>query len=262
MLLGCVPRELETTPPVTDAQSRPATSISPTSETTPTARPTQTATLTPPPTLEPVEARDVIRNFLREPVDCPAPCLWGIVPGQTTLGEAKNILTRLGLELKQREVDYELDSRLSIKLILTVQNDWIVESLRFHIRPEEQRVGVPREWSAYSPDTMINRYGLPSKVDFKLDRGAPDASYTMDLHFDAINLTVEYFSYDVGEGLQVCPLTDQFETVRIWVGTNPQNPPNAGVPLEQSTSLTIAEFAALMTGDAGTPCFGLTEEAF
>ena len=144
--------------PSETATGSPTASATRTARTRPTrtatSRPTRIPTLTPPVTLAPEQAEEAIRTLLREPVDCPAPCFWGIVPGRTTLGEAANIFTRLGLRTNYintldnkdfYDINNEFDSGLSISPNLTVQNG-IVKNLSVDINPEKSKgLGVPRE---------------------------------------------------------------------------------------------------------------------
>jgi len=95
---GCVSAISTTIPTETDTALPSPTILSPTS--TSTVTPTETSIATLPATLEPEPAKESIEILLQEPVDCEAPCFWGITPGQTTLDEAKNIFTHLGLEVK------------------------------------------------------------------------------------------------------------------------------------------------------------------
>lgn len=192
------------------------------------------------------------------------------MPGQTTLGEAQNIFIKFGLQMKFTsargqtkfyEIDYESVDSLSVLSLLTSRNG-IVENLRIYITPEKQQLGVLREWSAYSPETLIKRYGIPSKVNFFFGGAAPNPSYAMDMYFDSKDLMVEYYSYNLGPNLQVCPLRNQMSSVRVWMGENPVNPPPDAVLLEKATSLTMEEFTELMTGDPNAACFNLNIGAF
>jgi len=268
VLTGCMSKSLPPTPAQAATQTLSPTQVPLTATSIPS--PTQTATLTPPATLEPEQAQETIQALLREPVDCDAPCFWGIMPGQTTLGEAVNIFTRLGLQVKYTnardhkksyEIGYEFDSSLSTLSLLTTQND-IVENLRVYITPEKQMAGVPRMWSAYSPEFLINRYGLPSNVDFKTDWG-PRTFFAMDMYFDKMDLIVEYSGYGIiDEKLNICPLTFQFDSVQIWMGKNPVNPPSSGILLEEAASMTMEEFSELIAGNPNKACFNLKVEMF
>jgi len=230
------------------------------------------ATLTPPPTMEPEQAEEILRTLLQEPVDCPAPCFWGIIPEQTTRDEAVNIFTRLGLPVSSSDnkayygTHYEYDSELSIRLVLPIQDDF-VKGLDMAITPEKFKAGVPREWLAYSPETLITRYGDPSEVDFftgDFPSEVGTIEYHMILYFKTVDLIIEY-SYGVialGTTMQTCPLNDHFVKVHVWLGKNPEYPPLEGIPLEEATLLTIKEFSELMTGDPEDACFDLIQEAF
>lgn len=269
-LSSCLSGGLTIKPTSTETQLPVLTSILPTSM--PALHSTQTATIIPPTTLEPEKAEDFILNLLQEP-DCFAPCFLGIIPEKTTLGEANNIFTRLGLELIHTNTRnnedfyaliYDFTSGLRISPVLKIQDD-IVKSVDVGINPEKYQVDVPRQWLAYSPETLIIRYGTPSRVEFFVGRGAPSISYTMVIYFDAVDLIVEYSSYDIDfntDSFRICPLTDQSDGVHIWMGQNPRHPPLNAVPLVEATTMTIEEFSKLMTGNPENACFNLKEEAF
>ena len=271
LLLGCVPVSSTIMPTQT---ATPLPSFTPTSPTpTNMPRPTQTATLTPPPTLQPEQAKEAIKTLLKEPVDCTAPCFWGIVPDQTTLGEAKNIFASLGLSLKYTntldgrkfyEGTYDLDGGLSVSPLLALQGNTVI-NLTIYITPEIQQDGEKREWSAYSPEILVARYGEPSRVDFALDWG-PRSYFEMDMYFDEVDLIVEYMGHNIipkqKGSPQVCPLTAQFEAVRLWMGKDPYQPPPPAVPLEEATSITMEEFAKSMAGDPGEACIIVNGDVF
>jgi hypothetical protein len=266
-LSRCVPIRPEIPPAQT--QTEPSLPIS-----TPTLCPTPISIPTPLATLEPKQAEETMGRLLREPIDCGAPCFWGIAPRSTTLGEAKAVFAHLGLQMKYTntldgkafyQVTHDFDSGLSISLLMAIQDN-IVTDGRIFITPEKQRAGISREWLAYSPETLIKRYGTPSRVDFSIDFGGAHSSFSMFIYFDRLDLIVEYAGIDAidqrGGIPRVCPLTDQYDAVRLWMGKDPQYPPVDGVPLEQATSMTIANFSALMTGDPDSACFNLNAEMF
>lgn len=228
-----------------------------------------TAALTPPIPLGSEEAMATIQALLREPVDCAAPCFWGITPERTTLGEAENIFARLGLQMWHITAEGGQFSGikhdfLSLSINLTVQES-TVKNLRVKIVPEEQRAGFPREWLAYSPETLINRYGAPSDVLIKLEWG-PRSFFDMIIHYDEFDLIVEYAGHDIIPRTigspEVCPLTAQFEMVWLWMGKDPIYPPLPGVSVEKATDMTLEEFSKLMTGDPDKACFIVKAEEF
>lgn len=268
---GCIANDSPTTPVQVDEPLPALTITSPSPSPTSTLKPTETITI-PLATLESEQAKETIRNLLQEPVDCDAPCFWGITPEQTALEDASDIFARLGLQLihtNSRDnkdfyaITYNLDDGLEITAILTVQNS-IVKSIDMGINDSSQD-GIPRKWSAYSPETLIERYGAPSRVDFFLGRVAPTPTHAMVLYFEAIDLIVGYSGSGILSSeatLEICPLTNDVDFIKIWMGENPRYPPSQGISLEEAALLTIEEFSRLMMGTPEMACFSLNEEAF
>lgn len=276
------PTEVEQTstltliPPTFTLKPTPIPSKTPTPlgtlEQQPSASPTPTIAKTLVYPLAPEKADELIKTLLQEPVDCAAPCFWGIVPGETTTGEAVNNFNHLGIQTKTLtyqgqdflNVDYDLDSKLSISVNLPIYNNK-VENIVLTLVPNLQKPDITREWSAYSPDVLIKRYGIPSRVDFIADWG-PGPFFAMQMYFDAMDLIVQYSGDNIipsqKGSSQVCPVVASFDGIRLWMGQNPIYPPGQGVPLENATSLTLDEFSTLMLGDPNRACFTFDGNAF
>jgi len=267
--LGCAPVNFTELPTITQTQpvSPVIVSITP----APSHVPTISATMTALVLLEPEKAQETIRTLLQEPMDCFAPCFLGIVPEKTTQIEAENIFTRFRLPVKCTiyenngfcGITYRFGSGLDMDITITIRNN-IVENLRVDLLPEKQQE-TSRKWRVFSPETLVKRYGSPSRVDLFLGRAAPTPDHSMVLYFASEDLIVEYFGYDYrfdGTFVKTCPLINQWFSVRVWMGKNPQFPPSSGVSLEKATSLTLEEFSALMTGDPQQACLNLKESAF
>ncbi len=267
--------------PLIKSSARPISTE--TQYTSPTAIPTNIApTYTQIPTslatLDPQQANGVVGKLLRESVDCSAPCFWGITPGQTTFNEANNIFSHLGLQMKYTnehdnkkysEVMYSLVSGLTISPLLAIQGD-IVMNLDVYINPVKDQGGSPREWLAYSPEILINRYGTPSKITFYVGYprdpgGDPEAWYHMVMYFEPLNFIIEY-EFGVipppASSLYICPLTDQFTSIRLWLGKDVENTPIGGVLLEEATSMTNVEFAKLISEYPSDACLTLKGDLF
>jgi hypothetical protein len=229
-------------------------------------------------TLDRTQADSQIRSFLKQEASCSTVCFWGIVPGQTSIDEATNIYRhlhrQLSLTLSENNRDYysnsvDLDDGLGITVILPVENK-IIQSIRANIDLINFKgEWYPREWLAYSPETIIKKYGAPSKVEFFVffpaEPGFPEntAWYEMVLYFDADNLIVQYNNGLTKDGnlIHVCPLKDKFiDGVSIWMGKNPNNPPLKGVPITEATSLTIEQFSELLLQHPNSACFDLQKD--
>ena len=110
------------------------------------------------------------------------------------------------------------------------------------------------------------------KVSFSLSYPAelgssPNAVwYDMIVYFDSINLILEYSSHPInslskeGNTVDVCPITDQFEGVNIWLGKEPINPPVLGFPLENVSPFSVKEFYDVIVINNG--CFSLDASKF
>jgi len=228
---------------------------------------TPATTLTPLPTVDAALAREAITAYLHDASNCQLPCFLGILPGETTIAEAQGILAHEGLPIKMNTFEgkdiynlyYDFDTGLTISVNLIVQDD-VVRNMQIGITPEITLEGSPRTWVTFSPETLINHYGQPSRVGFLTDWG-PRPLFTMYIYYDAIDLIVEYAAFDLisRENMLVCPLSMPFEDVWVWMGKEPFYPPPEAVWLEQATTMTMAEFSQRMTGDPDQACFTLTE---
>jgi hypothetical protein len=248
---------------------------------------TLSPTITPNPvdTLEPEIARATLEPLLRKPLNCVVPCFWGIIPGKTGFDEARILFSRLGFtpfEGADRNdpssgryfytIQYEFSIGRDSSVTLYTSNN-LVENIVITPDIIKQKEGSPREWIAYSPETLIQNYGKPSRVKIALDWG-PNFVIVMILYFDDPDLIALFSGYnmipDRPHSPRVCPLTAPFDHVRLWMGPNPPNPPltgspdplEKGIPLEKATSLTIDQFTQLMLGDPEQACFIVNGDVF
>lgn len=285
LLSGCAPLRIADSQPIsTSLSATPASprltatptassvatvTLSPTATQTPT--PTETETPVPLPTLNRLQSGGRIREQLRGELDCAPPCFLGILPGETSLSEALDILSYMGIVPSVYPQDdgstsYSFETYyvtgLEFTAYLTVADE-MVKNIRIKLSPEEQKAGVPREWLAYSPETMIHRYGVPSRVDFFLGRGAHATPFSIEIYFDHADTIIEYWIDTLGGKRRICPLQEQFGSVSVWMGKDPVHPPlPGGEPLEKTTSMTLESFAEMMLGDPEKACFDLIVENF
>ncbi len=256
--------------------------LSPTPTETATPLPTETASPTPPPTstptfqpsLQPTQAFAAIQEFLSQGMDCPSPCFFGIIPDQSTFDQAANILNWLrqpifhSNQYYSSEYDYHgltLDVTLAIKNRMVNNIELDIGLANYEGHPS------PRAWRGFSPNVLVKKYDTPSQVGFDLvaspsPPGSPpeNAEYNMVLYFEHFDLTVIYELGLTKEGsvLKICPLTDQFQGVRVYFGKDLANLPGFRVPLEKASSLTLQQFAELITQQSKPACFDISKEAF
>jgi hypothetical protein len=245
----------------------------------PSFSPTPTITLTPLNTLLPEFVEQTLQPLFREPLDCAAPCFWGMTPQKTTLDEANLFFNHLGLPsnsgIDQEKgndyfyeyIRYESSNGLSSNIRLYGYKN-LVETIRIQMSVPHKDQSSRKVWLAYTPETLIKRYGSPSRVilDYPIGPG-PSFSFDMDLYFDANSMIVEYIGGDLVAPYfpyspRICPLTEPPENVWAWFGDNPRYPPGPGVEVEKATSLTVDQFTQLMLGDPKNACFTLDWKAF
>ncbi len=265
--------DLTVTPTITETLSP-----SPTVQ-LPSVTPFPTNTPTPLDTLQPEVVEQTLQPLFREPLDCPAPCFWGMTPQKTNLDEANLFFNHLGLKsnsgIDQEKgqdyfyeyIQYESSSGLSGYIRLYGYKN-LVETIRIQMSVPHKDQNSRKVWLAYTPETLIKRYGSPSRVDLVYLVGpGPSFSYDMDLYFDANSMIVKYIGGDLVApnfpySPRICPLSSTTEHVWVWFGDNPRDPPSGGVEVEKATSLTIDQFTQLMLGDPKNACFTLDWKAF
>jgi hypothetical protein len=223
-------------------------------------------------TLDATGTKETLTKYLENSGSYSSPCFLSIYPGKTTVSEMKEILTHIGLPLwisvnkneEFYEVNYEFDNDLSLNGVFIVQ-DQLVKNIKIGIGLETVEARDVRNWSAFSPETLIDRYGMPSEVTIALDWG-PSSLFEMNVYFKTVDLIVQYVGYDFlpvrSKSMIFCPFVAPIEYIRIWMGKDPQYPPLEAVSFEKATLLTMEEFSKLMTGNPDQACFIINGEVF
>jgi hypothetical protein len=257
-------------PTVTDTLTPPVT---PTLAYTKTILPT--VTLTPVDTLEPERIAETMQPLLRDPLNCAMPCFWGITPGKTSIDKVRAFFSPLGFPHGEGidpnsarnfySVGYESSIGRNSYVTFYISNNW-VESIEIVPEITKQKEGSARQWIAYSQETLIKKYGQPSRVGFDLAwPGGGGSVIVMNMYFDAGGLIVQYTGENMlpssNHSPRLCPLTARFDYVRLWLGPNPPYP-LPSVSLMKATSLTIDQFTRMMLGEPKQACFIVNGNAF
>jgi hypothetical protein len=264
-LVGCMPVRPTIQPTVINV-TKPATPTELVS--LPSDTPSPTITLTPFDTLEPAQVTETLQPLIKEPMNCAVPCFWGIIPGKTSFDEAKTFFSQLGFTPFEGinpnsgvyfyTISYDSNSGHDSAVTLHIKDN-LVEDIKVTPDISVPKAGGPREWIAYSPETLIRRFGSPSRVDFAVGLG-PNIGIDMIMYFDTSGLIVYYSGYNMTPK-SFCPLTASFDHVGLWIGPNPPDTPSfETTSLEKATSLTMDQFTRLMLGDPKKACFSVKEE--
>jgi len=226
--------------------------------------------------LDPKDIEKTVKPLLQDPMNCTVPCFWGITPGKTSMDEARLIFSHLGLKPYEGidpnsgrdfySIAYESSNGRDSYVTLYPSSNQVTNIV---IKPEinKQKEGSLREWTAYSPATLIKKFGQPSYLDLYLAwPGGGGSEVILNIYFETLDLVVQYTGENIfpssNHSPQLCPLTAPFDYVRLWLGPKPPDPPLVGVPLEQATSLSMDMFTQLMLGDPQDACFTIKGDVF
>jgi hypothetical protein len=282
ILVGCAPSSSTMQPPQEIQSPNPthlleSNTISPTYTFIPVISELPLPTTTHPPftTLDPETVIKTMQPLLEDPFNCSTPCFMGITPGKTTIEQVKAFYGPLGFRQREGKANIYTDKQYySVGYEDVIKRDSNVTFLysnslieNIEITPDipKQKEGAPREWTAYSPETLIRKYGQPSRVEFAIDWG-PSLTLSMILFYDKLDLIALYSGSGMFQGHpnspRLCPLTAPFDYISLFLGPKSGNPPLfTSVPLEKATSLTIDQFTQLLIQNPRDACITLNGDA-
>jgi hypothetical protein len=226
-------------------------------------------------TLNPEIVIKTMQPLLEDPFNCSVPCFMGITPGKTTIEQVKAFYGPLGFRQREGKANINTDKQYYsvgyedvIKRnsnVTFLYTNSIIENIEITPEIPKPKEGVPREWTGYSPETFIRKYGQPSRVEFAVDWD-PIITVTMILFYDDLHLVALYSGFGMYQGhphsIRLCPLTAPFDYIGFYLGPKSGNPPLfSSVPLEKATSLTVDQFAQLLIQNPRDACITLNGDA-
>jgi hypothetical protein len=281
ILIGCAPSSASMQPTKEIESPIPThlmttETVSPTNTFKPrnTKLPLPTTTYPPFNTLDPESVKETMQPLLKDPFNCSVPCFMGFTPGKTTINEVKTFFIPMGFRYREGKDQYSNRYYYSIGYedsinrdsnVTFLSSDFVVENIEITPAITKQKDGATREWSAYSPETLIRKYGQPSRVEFAIDWG-PSITLSMILFYDKLDFIVLYSGSGMFPGHpnspRLCPLTAPFDFVSFFMGPESGNPPIlSSVPLEKATSLSVDQFTKLLLDNPRDACMTLNGDA-
>lgn len=212
----------------------PSATLTKTLRPTKTITPTPTNTWTPFPTLAHSETRKLIEQLLTNNANCELPCVWGMIPGETTWHEAQQYLnsfmeyygqggggtysgTSFGYKYPPHEITRKVDINIDVEKYLVSG---------FDLFP-------PGTVYRYSLGQILTRYGSPESIYIHTYPSSPIAGklpFYVFLHYPEYGFSA-FFSFNakkIEEELQVCPKNQQIgPELDIW------NPTEEAYSLEE-----------------------------
>lgn len=241
-------------------------------------RPTKTSTLDPTPTWTPLPtlseqaAKKQIDQLLTDNGGCELPCVWGLVPGETSWFEAEQFLQSF-MEIKYQGEGTPLKGVL---IAFEYERKENLERQSIQLRVENYKVTAfwlspPATKIRYRLEQILTRYGEPEEIYITTYPYSPVKNI---LPFDMILYYPEYgfsalYNYNAkntGDHLRVCPTSQRIgPDLRIW---NPQTEVSlkevypdyfpggrAKLSIDEALGIDIGQFTNEFRKDDTTNCF-------
>ena len=256
------------------ATPMPSATYTKTIRPTKTITPTPTNTWTPFPTLVHSEAQELIEQLLTNNANCELPCVWGMIPGETTWHEARQYLNSFmeyygqggGGTYSGTSFGYKYPPHVimrKVEINVTVKK-YLVSG--FHLFP-------PGTTYRYTLDQILTRYSSPESIYIHTYPSSPIAGklpFYVLLHYPEYGFSA-FFSFNakkIEEGLQVCPKNQQIgPELYIW---NPaeeaysleelyssffEDESIVTLSVEEALGINIEEFTNVYRNGETTECF-------
>lgn len=258
--------------------------------------PTDTSTLTPQPTLSAEERLEYSQELFRTNGDCSLPCWWGIKPGETTWSETEDFLKYLGARTGSNikndgsdfhgtgGFDYDLEEGIIANRIGFLEMDGQIELIYIYSEGYSNPVAFQEQWETYSPDRLLEEYGIPTRVWLESKSSGPVvegriAGYTLWIFYDQLGFLILYNGYGEYEPIyHFCPRFDNGEDIRSleMYLQSPDNPnpieETAGIigleidphpnvqSIEDATGLSTIDFYNLFIQEDKQACFDTSRD--
>lgn len=242
------------------ATTRPVTS-------TPSPRPSATPSATPWPTLEPTALHMEILELLQTNANCVTPCIFGMVPGETSRSEIEGFLTYLDADYYRDVYLYfgpEGVSRPIIQLDFEFEEGEGQSIQTLEITFRVSGLDSSEYLSGFSPRTVLKNYGVPDLIGFHVGQGPWDTlSYQLFLYYKDEHALFEYNSKTLFasfmDGFQICPL-DPGEFSNLWrlqLSENALEVPEHIRSASEITDLDKQDLVSLLLSGDSEDCFYL-----
>lgn len=232
-----------------------ATTLQPTNTALETLQPNVTLTpaldqiVLPAVTMRPQEAENALLELLKTNGNCRGKCIAGIRPDDMTVQDAVNEMAQWGMV----RIDKNSQGKIFINLVQNPLNGVVsvhlsvgtwtkefetIDRLSFYLSgpPGDLFLGDDLwlanhdAWQGFRLDNLLEAYGVPSYIGYffqtTVEVGAPlegrTISYTMDIHYDQINLVVNIGAVAYYDGdLLICPSKDPHN---LGIEIDPERP--------------------------------------
>ena len=199
-------------------------------------------TYTPRPTLSADEAWSTIKGWLQDNDGCRFPCLWGFVPGETSVDAFQFAMARLGSvgdvsnygKVGGFDVEFTIGDTL-IPYGLSYRGTTTIEQLEvnaFGLRKVgDSTEGAPVFGDSptspllhyYMPSQILSNYGQPSRVligawyDDRLPPSESDWKFSIVLDYSESGILVEYLIFGKASGNKFVGCLSRAQDFTVWL---------------------------------------------
>ena len=172
-------------------------------------------TLWPTLTLTKIQHEQILYDLLATNDGCELPCWWGIIPGESQLGEIGPRFSAQGFEWDN---NWLLSWATGLEIFFGVDSTTeVIQSIRISSGSQEDR------WGRYSLDQILLRHGLPSRVQiiypFRPDPSST-SSYHLFLFYEEQGMEIDYIGNAppvINGKSQFCAQFDHIYEIRLFL---------------------------------------------
>lgn len=255
----------------------------------PTLTPSPTpAAITPTflPTLSKAERQAYLTERISDNSDCKLPCWLGIQPGITTWQEARFLLVHLGIKtgevpMKDGSIThptggFDFEKPHIYHSISFIEQNEFVRGIHLIVEGYKDPVEFQKLWKLYSPKSIMQTYGSPSRVwlsTYSSELG-PEHGYDLIVAYDELGIIIQYDGSLTrnGTNFSICPRFEQgidIQYIDIYL-QSPDDPKPLEGPgtlrnptlisknskrIKEASGLTEEEFSTLFTQNKEPACF-------
>lgn len=231
--------------------------------------PSRVPTSTPPPTLPPEDKDAKITGLLETNGGCDLPCWWGITPGLTSWGEAKEILVPIADKVGYLTavIDYPEDLNE-----ITALDKWI----GFSAEAERGILSELRLGPLYGfpLNQILSEYGAPSQIYLHAVRSPvpeSNASFSIVLFYQDLGFWIEFGGkFEKKYVLDICPYSHHPMEGGFMYTWSPDEPrtfedfegkTSVGItyPIEDMSDIDVETFYKWYTDPSSSACFTMQD---
>lgn len=265
-------------PVITDTPFIPPTETPPTIYATETSKPKATMT--------DLDREILVQSFLETNENCRLPCIWKIIPGESSWVDLGNHLRIQGVEsiisislengdLLHGPGGFNLQNKHIINSFSFVEHDGVVTKIHLESDGYASPEYFQGQWSEYSPKQIMSLYGKPSRVWLKTRSKTMGNrhGYELWLVYDDYGFIIQYngFLEEMGKVFRICPRFENGMDI-MWLQIHIRAPgelapleemgglvspqPQAGKKsIEDATGLSVDDFYEIFHQNQEPACF-------